>query len=136
MAEAEPRGIKLGIENREALEEIPLETDYPFFFLEFESPSVVYWHDTGHAQIKQHLGFIDHAEHLHSLQHRLYGFHIHDVQFPARDHCPPGTGTIDFASLQPMVKPEHLKVFEFSPGMSPESARKGVAHVKAIWGDE
>lgn len=136
VAEAEPRGIKLGIENREALEEIPLEPDYPFFFLEFESPSIVYWHDTGHAQIKQHLGFIDHVEHLATLQHRLHGFHIHDVQFPARDHCPPGSGTIDFAALQPMVKPEHLKVFEFSPGMSPEAALKGIAHVKAIWGEE
>ena len=44
------------------------------------------------------------------------GFHIHDVQFPGRDHCAPGTGTIDFAALKPLVKPEHIKVFEFSPG--------------------
>ena len=32
IAEAEPRGIKLGIENREALEEILFESDYPFFW--------------------------------------------------------------------------------------------------------
>lgn len=136
VAEAEPRGLKLGIENREALEEIPFETDYPFFFKEFTSPAVVYWHDTGHAQIKENLGFIDHAMHLESLSERLHGFHIHDVQFPGRDHCAPGTGMINFAALQPMVKPEHLKVFEFSPGLSPEQARSGVAHIKGLWGEE
>jgi hypothetical protein len=49
------------------------------------------------------------------LADRLAGFHLHDVQAPARDHCPPGTGMIDFAALKPCVRPEHLKVFEFSP---------------------
>src|SRR5215208_5420648 len=40
IAEAEPRGIKLGIENREAVEEILFENDYPFFLHEFQSPSI------------------------------------------------------------------------------------------------
>jgi sugar phosphate isomerase/epimerase len=134
--EAEPRGIKLGIENREALEEIFFESDYPFFFKEFTSPSVVYWHDTGHAQIKENLGFIHHAMHLETMAERLYGFHVHDVQFPGRDHRAPGAGMIDFAALKPMVKPEHLKVFEFSPSLTPEEAKSGIAHIKAIWGEE
>ena len=43
---------------------------------------------------------------------------------------------IDFGALQPMVKPEHIKVFEFSPGLSPEQARSGVAHIKGLWGEE
>ena len=136
VAEAEPRGLKLGIENREALEEIPFESDFPFFFKEFTSPSVVYWHDTGHAQIKENLGFIHHAMHLDSLRDHLYGFHIHDVQFPARDHRAPGAGMIDFAALKPMVKPEHLKVFEFSPSLTLEEAKTGVQHIKALWGSE
>lgn len=135
LPEAEARGIKLGIENREGLEEIPLESDFSFFFKEFSSPSIVYWHDTGHAQIKEILGFIHHAMHLESLAGRLGGFHIHDVQPPARDHCPPGSGTVDFAALKPMVRPEHLKVFEFSPMLSVEEARRGVEHVKNIWGE-
>jgi sugar phosphate isomerase/epimerase len=134
--EAKPRGFKLGIENREALEEIPFESDFQFFFKEFRDPTVVYWHDTGHAQIKENLGIIDHNFHLASLADRLYGFHIHDVQFPARDHRAPGAGMINFAALKAWVKPEHLKVFEFSPSLSPEEARSGVAHLKAIWGAE
>ena len=133
---AEARGIKLGCENREALEEIPFESDFMFFFREFASPIVTYWHDTGHAQIKENLGFIQHAMHLESLAHRLAGFHIHDVQAPARDHCAPGTGSVDFAALKPMVKPEHIKVFEFSPSLTVEEVRSGVGHVKRIWGED
>jgi sugar phosphate isomerase/epimerase len=130
---AESQGIRLGIENRQALEELPIDSDYSFLFRAIPSPNLVYWHDTGHAQIKENLGFIHHAMHLESLSDRLAGFHIHDVQFPGRDHCAPGKGTIDFAALKPMVKPEHLKVFEFSPSLSPDEARKGVEHVKKIW---
>jgi sugar phosphate isomerase/epimerase len=135
LPEAESREIKLGVENRQALEELPLENDYAFIFRELASPNLVYWHDTGHAQIKENLGFIRHAMLLESLRERLFGFHIHDVQFPGKDHCAPGSGTIDFAALKPMVKPEHIKVFEFSPALSIEEVRKGVEHVKRLWGE-
>ena len=135
-AEAEARGIKLGVENREALEEIPLESDFTLFLKEFNASTICYWHDTGHAQIKENLGFIHHAMHLGSMADRLAGFHIHDVQLPARDHCPPGSGMVDFGALQPLVKPEHIKVFELNPGVAVEDLKRGVSHLKAIWGDE
>lgn len=136
VAEAEPRGLKLGIENREAVEEILFESDYSLFLKEFTSPAVAYWHDTGHAQIKENIGFIDHAFHLAGMADRLAGFHIHDVEFPGRDHRAPGTGCINWTALKPMVKPEHLKIFEFSPSLTTEQAAAGVAHIKGIWGNE
>ena len=136
LPEAEKRGLKLGIENRQALEEIPLEGDFEFFFREFDSPNVVYWHDIGHAQIKEHLGFLHPAQHLETLASRLAGFHIHDVVFPAGDHAAPGTGTVDFAALKPFVKPGHIKVFELSPSLPVQAVQCGVAHVKTVWGDE
>lgn len=129
-------GIKLGIENREAIEEIPIDADFPFLLHDFSGPTVYYWHDTGHAQIKENLGFINHSLHLESMAERLLGFHIHDVEFPGRDHRSPGSGIIDFASLKPMVKPEHIKVFEFSPSLKIEEARSGIAHIKTLWGAE
>jgi len=135
LPEAEKRGLKLGCENRQALEEIPIESDFASFFREFASPNVAYWHDVGHAQIKENLGLIRHVTHLESLANRLVGFHVHDVQYPAYDHAAPGTGTIDYAALKPFVKPEHIKVFELSPGLLVEKVKTGVAHVKKIWGD-
>jgi sugar phosphate isomerase/epimerase len=134
--QAESRGIKLGIENREALEEIPFETDFSLFFKEFTNPVIGYWHDTGHAQIKENLGFIHHFMHLESMAERLQGFHIHDVEFPGRDHRPPGKGTIDFAALKPLVKPEHIKVFELSPSLQREEVEEGIRHLKSIWGED
>jgi sugar phosphate isomerase/epimerase len=136
LPEAEKRGLKLGIENRQALEEIPPDDDFEFFFREFDSPNVVYWHDIGHAQIKENLGFLHPAQHLESLAGRLAGFHIHDVIFPAGDHAAPGTGMVDFAALKPFVKPGHIKVFELSPSLPVETIKRGITHVKTVWGNE
>lgn len=134
--EATQRGLKLGIENREALEEIPFESDFHLFFREFQEPCIGYWHDTGHGQIKANLGVIHHAMHVGSLAQRLFGFHIHDVEFPGRDHMVPGTGSIDYAALKPYVKPEHLKVLELSPATPIELIPQGLAHIQSLWGPE
>jgi sugar phosphate isomerase/epimerase len=134
--QAAMRGILLGIENREHLEEIPLDSDFSFMFREFGGGTVRYWHDTGHAGIKENLGFINQTMQVESLVDDLAGFHLHDVGFPGEDHLPPGKGTVDFAALKPYVKPEHLKVFEMNPGVPVEELQAGVAHLKSIWGEE
>jgi sugar phosphate isomerase/epimerase len=136
LPEAEKRGLKLGCENRQALEELPLDGDYENFLKEFPGPNISYWHDTGHAQIKENFGIVQHVKFLETLSPRLAGFHIHDVIFPARDHAAPGTGIIDYAALKPFVKTEHIKVFEFSPSLPALNAQQGIAHVKKIWGEE
>jgi sugar phosphate isomerase/epimerase len=135
LPEAEARGLKLGCENREALEELPLESDFSLLFRELPSPALAYWHDTGHAQIKENLGFLHHVLHLESMADKLAGFHIHDVQFPGRDHSAPGTGMLDFAALKPFVKPDHVKVFELNPNMPVAELRAGVVHLKSLWGE-
>jgi hypothetical protein len=43
---------------------------------------------------------------------------------------------IDFAALKPVVRPDHIKVFEMSPGLSPDEVKAGVAHLKSVWGEE
>jgi sugar phosphate isomerase/epimerase len=131
---AAQQGVTLGIENRQALEEIPLDSDLEMLLLEFKRPSVGYWHDCGHAQIKENLGFLEHRAHLEALAPRLLGLHVHDVIFPGRDHAAPGSGCVDFAALKPSIKPEHIKVFEFSPRLTAEEAAGGVAFVKELWG--
>jgi len=136
LPEAEQRNLMLGVENREALEEIPFETDFPMLFAEFPEPAVCYWHDFGHAQIKENLGFILHGMHLGAMAGRLAGFHIHDVEFPGRDHRPPGSGTIDFAALARWVRPEHWKVLELSPSVTVEELQSGWAHLRRAWGEE
>lgn len=135
-AQASQRGLLLGIENREALEEIPFETDFQLLFFDFRGETVRYWHDIGHAQIKDNLGFIQHALHLEAMAEHLAGFHIHDVEFPGRDHRAPGKGMIDFNILKPFVTPAHIKVLELSPSLSTEDVQAGWAHMQSVWGVE
>ncbi|MCL5097477.1 MAG: sugar phosphate isomerase/epimerase [Candidatus Omnitrophica bacterium] len=134
--QVEGYGLKLGVENRQGLEELPLEDDFSFLFKEFVSPSIGYWHDTGHGQIKENLGFIHHEIFLESMAERLLGFHLHDVEYPVHDHRPPGEGGTDFAALKPWVKPQHFKIFELSPGTPVDQLRQGVAYLKSLWGEE
>lgn len=137
MAEyAGERQILLGIENREAVEEIPFDHEIDFFLSELPA-NVRYWHDTGHAQIKENLGFIPaHAMHLENLAGRLAGLHVHDVQPPGTDHCPPGSGMIDFPALAPFVRPDHIKVLELNPAVPAEDVTRGFAFLRSVWGPE
>jgi sugar phosphate isomerase/epimerase len=131
-------GLLLGIENREAVEEIPFDHDLPIFLAQLP-PNVRYWHDCGHAQIKENLGLIQHALHLEGMAERLGGLHVHDViadEEGQHDHCPPGFGMIDYAALRPWVRPEHIKVLELSPGTESEHVRRGFQHIKSVWGEE
>ena len=131
-------GLLLGIENREAVEEIPFDHDLPIFLAQLP-PNVRYWHDCGHAQIKENLGLIQHALHLEGMAERLGGLHVHDViadEEGQHDHCPPGFGMIDYAALRPWVRPEHIKVLELSPGTESEHVRRGFEHIKSVWGEE
>ncbi|MGB0744189.1 MAG: sugar phosphate isomerase/epimerase family protein [Opitutales bacterium] len=121
MPEVRERGLTLGIENREGLEELPLDSEFETFLDAMPSGAPAgYWHDCGHAQIKHQLGLLDHAEHLERLAPRMIGFHIHDVSEAGKDHQVPGTGVIDFKMISSFVRPEHSLILELSPSLSTE----------------
>ena len=108
-------GVKLGIENREHYEAVPSERDFPNFLQRLASPHAGYWHDFGHAQIKENLGLIDHRQHLEAMAPSLLGCHIHDTRWPFRDHCPPFTGDTRFEELVPLLPKKCAMVLEMSP---------------------
>jgi sugar phosphate isomerase/epimerase len=113
------RNLKLGVENREGLVELPLDAAFTDFLELFDSGAPLgYWHDAGHAQLKQQYGLLDHAEHLDKLSDRLIGFHLHDVSACGKDHQPIGSGTIDFGMIAKHVRPQHTLVLELSPKLS------------------
>lgn len=134
-AKAREMGVRLALEIREAVEEIPLEGDYPALLNEFPAETVGYWHDIGHAQIKANLGLIHHRAHLETVAPRLMGFHIHDVIFPDQDHRAPGTGIIDFKGLAGYAGPDKIKVMELNPGVTFEEVKTGFAFLKSVWGE-
>lgn len=68
-----------------------------------DNPRVGYWHDFGHGQIKHNLGLLDHVEWLEMILPHLVGCHVHDVQWPARDHRTPFSGVLDYSELLPFL---------------------------------
>ncbi len=113
--------IELGIENREGVFELPIDANFSDFFEQLTcSDRIGYWHDTGHAQIKDRLGLLDHRLHLEKLSDRLIGFHLHDVNAEGHDHQVPGTGSVDFGMVSEFIRPHHTLVAELSPRLSPD----------------
>lgn len=127
--------LQLGLEIREAVEEIPLEGDYPAILNGFPPETVGYWHDIGHAQIKANLGLINHRAHLETVSSRLIGFHLHDVVYPDQDHRAPGMGSIDFKGLAGYAAGDKIKVMELNPSVTPEEVKTGFAFLKSVWGE-
>lgn len=133
---AEERDVELCLENREGLDELPLDAAFPAFLEELsDSPHVGYWHDTGHARIKEQLGLLDHGEHLAALAPRLRGFHLHDVSEDGSDHQVPGTGTVDFYQIAEFVRPEHTLVLELHPRLSADEVRAGREYLLKVFGE-
>ena len=130
---AEGKGIRLGFENREAFEELPLDADHPALIAAMAKPAACgYWHDVGHAQIKQNMGLLNHREHLEKNAPHAIGFHLHDVSAEGRDHRPIGSGQIDFEMVSSFWRPEHTLVIELSPRLTPEEVLSSKQRVEQL----
>jgi sugar phosphate isomerase/epimerase len=112
--------IRLGFEIREDFEEFPNEVEFEEVLEAFPREVVGYWHDFGHAQAKEFLGWHDHIETLARRQDRLFGLHIHDCRRPQEDHLPLGHGEIAFSALLPLIPATAIGVLELAPGTPEE----------------
>jgi sugar phosphate isomerase/epimerase len=127
------KNIRLGLENREKFDELPLDNDFASY-LDSLPPGgpAGYWHDTGHARIKESIGVIDHHQHLARLAPRLIGCHLHDVDAEGHDHQPIGSGVVDFNMVSSFWRPEHVLVLELSPRVSVEDVIASKARIEAL----
>jgi sugar phosphate isomerase/epimerase len=132
---ARQKGIQLGIENRESFDELPLDADFGEFLDRFGAAAPLgYWHDTGHAELKEAMGLLQHRMHLEKLARRTLGFHLHDVNAHGRDHQPIGTGAIDFEMVSRFWRPEHLLTLELSPRVAVDQVRASKQRLEALIG--
>jgi len=124
--------IRLGIEGRRGYEEIPSERELPALLDELASPHAGYWHDMGHIQVKENLGFLEHAEWLREIAPRTIGCHMQDVKWPAQDHQPPFLGDMkNLETLTRMLPADCQIVWELSPRRTAEE----IAQSRAIWNE-
>lgn len=124
---AEEYQIRLAVESRSRFEDMPNEREMLKLQEHFKDhPWIGYWHDFGHVQLKHNLGLLDHGEWLETISPHLIGGHVHDVEWPARDHRTPFTGTLDYPSLLAHFPANCPLVWELSPSRKSDEIRSSL----------
>ena len=116
------KGIMLGVETRFYFHEMPNIDEMEELLRQVEGGLVGYWHDVGHAEVNQRLGFTSHEEWLSRFGDRMIGIHLHDV-LGIRDHRPPGKGDVNWNMVAEYVPQEALKVCEIAEWNEAEQIR-------------
>jgi sugar phosphate isomerase/epimerase len=132
---AASKNVRIALEGRRGYEEIPTERELPGLLEEMACAQVGYWHDFGHLQIKENLGFIDHGEWLRLIGPRAFGCHVQDCIWPAKDHEAPFTGAVNFEKLVPLLPTNCLFVWEMSPNKTADVIRRSVQTWKERFGE-
>jgi sugar phosphate isomerase/epimerase len=122
--QAKAAGIRLGFETRFGLEEIPSEDEVGELLHRYGADGAGYWHDVGHAQVKENFGLTSHENILKRYRSQTIGMHLQDFTPPAFDHQPPGCGTFDFARLKPFLQEGQVLVWELHGGWTGPQIRE------------
>jgi sugar phosphate isomerase/epimerase len=131
--ECQKHEVRLGIETRSHYEQIPNQREMRLLMEEFKnSPWIGAWHDFGHVQRQANLALLDHRQYLAETAPHLIGCHVHDVQWPARDHrVPMSTSGVDLAGLLPLVPAGTPMVWEVSPRWKADEVRTALTEWRA-----
>jgi len=105
------KGIMLGLETRFHPHEIPNMEEMAELLNEIAESLVGYWHDVGHAEVQQQLGFSLHEEWLSRFRDRMVGIHLHDI-LGISDHHAPGKGDMNWEMVAKYLPPGIVKVCE------------------------
>ncbi len=127
-------GVALCLENLPSIEAFPDASEMALLRQRFDTPTLGYWHDMGHAQVREYLGWDSHLETARALLPVTRGIHIHDAQPPLTDHLPPGEGLIDFSAFAFYGQEDVIRVFEPAPSVSGAAVAGALRTLRALWG--
>ena len=129
----EKAGVTLCLENLPSIEAFPDEREMLMLKQRFDTPALAYWHDMGHGQVRENLGWSRHAETARELLPLTRGIHIHDALPLLKDHLPPGKGEIDFEAFSFYGADGVLKVFEPGPDVTGPELTEALRFVEKAW---
>ena len=122
---AAQKGIRLGVENRFHYQEIPSPDELDELLNLGLGEAVGYWHDVGHAQVLEHLGFASHEEWLQRFAGQMIGIHLHDA-VGVTDHLVVGLGQVDWELVIRYLPASALRTCEFQSFNSPQQVAAGL----------
>ncbi len=128
---AQTVGIGLGLENRCYYYEIPNLGEMRILLTSSDPATVFYWHDTGHAQNLEKLGFTRHEEWLKAFASRMVGVHLHDIM-GLRDHLVAGTGEMNWPMIASHLPVQAIRICEFDWPYSEEEIVAGVEYLRQV----
>jgi sugar phosphate isomerase/epimerase len=108
---SQQKGIILGLETRFHPNEIPNMDEMAELLNEVSENLVGYWHDVGHAEVQQQLGFSLHEEWLSRFKDKMVGIHLHDIRGTS-DHQAPGKGNMNWEMVAKYLPPGIVRVCE------------------------
>jgi sugar phosphate isomerase/epimerase len=132
LEQASTMGLTLVVENRSDFEAVPTERELLALLCRFDSPYLRYWHDFGHAQMRESLGLLDHAQWLQEIASFAVGAHLQDARWPDEDHLVPFEGEIPFDQLIPLLPSSLPYVLELSSQATPAAIQAAVAKWKTL----
>jgi sugar phosphate isomerase/epimerase len=118
------KGIMLGLETRFHFSEIPNMDEMAGLLDKVSERLAGYWHDVGHAEVQQQLGFSFHEEWLSRFKDRMVGIHLHDVR-GISDHHAPGNGNMNWEMIAKHLPQGIVRVCEIGE-WSDEGQMQGV----------
>jgi sugar phosphate isomerase/epimerase len=128
---AQMTGIRLGLENRYYYYEVPNIEEMSALLTSSDPTTVFYWHDTGHAQNLENLGFTRHEEWLQAFASRMAGVHLHDI-VGLQDHRVAGTGQMDWPMIASHLPADVIRTCEFDWPYGEEEIVSGVEYLRQM----
>ena len=128
---ARPHGIVIGLENRLQFHHIPHPHETLALIEGFAPDEAGHWHDTGHAEVLDRLGFMPHRDWFDKLGDRLVGAHVHDVR-GALDHRAPGTAQLDWPMVADGLRSLEAITLEIDQREPDEAVRAAPAFLRSV----
>lgn len=123
--------VKIGLETRYYYEDIPNLEEFEVIFKHFKGGNIFYWHDTGHGQLMENLGFYQHEDFLQNFKGHMIGIHLHDI-IGYSDHRAPGTGEMDFNMIKKYLTEDIYKIFEIHRVSHKEAVKKSLNFMQKL----